>query len=174
MFRYAFATLVFRLLALPLVLSSGCFDIYSGSEQLRQAEELTRQERYDEAIAIYRAHMEERLAIEERQEWENPYFYLLLIGDVQLGRGEPAAALEIYQEAEQHKVEAGLISDRYRAVGRWYAEHGQLAKALEVLNNYRDRDSLLFDAMLDRIARQLTAQEEEEAAKAKEKTGPQK
>lgn len=88
--------------------------------------------------------------------------------------GEPAAALEIYKEAEQHKVEAGLISDRYRAVGRWYAEHGQLAKALEVLNNYRDRDSLLFDAMLDRIARQLTAQEEEEVAKAKEKTGPQK
>ncbi len=46
MFRYAFATLVFRLLALPLVLSSGCFDLYSGSEQLRQAEVLTRQERY--------------------------------------------------------------------------------------------------------------------------------
>ena len=74
MFRYAFATLVFRLLALTLVLSSGCFNLYSGSEQLRQAEELTRQERYDEAIVIYRAHMEERLAIEERQEWENPYF----------------------------------------------------------------------------------------------------
>ncbi len=37
MFRYAFATFVFRLLALPLVLSSGCFDLYSGSEQLRQA-----------------------------------------------------------------------------------------------------------------------------------------
>ena len=115
MFRYAFATLVFRLLALTLVLSSGCFDLYSGSEQLRQAEELTRQERYDEAIVIYRAHMEERLAIEERQEWENPYFYLLLIGDVQLGRGEPAAALEIYQEAEQHKVEAGLKNFKSRS-----------------------------------------------------------
>jgi tetratricopeptide (TPR) repeat protein len=148
-----------RLLALiaPVALLAGCF---SSSDRVQRAEELSRQGDYDAAIALYREHMEARLAIEDRPEWENPYFYLLLIGDVQLGRGEPEAALQTYEEAERQKVEPTLISDRYRAVGRWYEEHGQLQKALEELSKYRDRDPLLFDVMLDRIAKKLTAQED--------------
>lgn len=146
------------LLFIPLLL--GCFDSFSGPERIRRADELTRQGEYDQAISMYREHMEDRLSVENRPQWENPYFYLLLIGDVQLGRGEPDAALASYEEAERMKVDAPLISDRYRAVGRWYEEHGQLQKAIDVLTKYRDRDSLLFDAMLDRIAKELTAQED--------------
>ncbi len=142
------------------LLLAGCVDTLSGPEKVRRADELTREGDYDEAISLYREHMADRLAITDRPSWENPYFYLLLIGDVQLGQNLPAQALATYQEAESHKVDPPLISDRYRAVGRWYEEHGERKKALEVLTAFRDRDSLLFDAMLDRIAKELTAEEE--------------
>lgn len=155
--KRATAMLAVLLLAVLLL---GC---HAPGEKVRQAEELSRQGDYSSAITLYREHMQERLNVENRPEWENPYFYLLLIGDVQLGQGQPEAALATYEEAEQMKVEPTLISDRYRAVGRWYQEHGQSQKALEVLSKYRDRDSLLFDAMLDRIAKELTAKEDAEA-----------
>ena len=151
-----------RTAALLVVIALGC---HAPGEKVRQAEELSRQGDYSSAIVLYREHMQERLSLQSRPEWENPYFYLLLIGDVQLGQGQPEAALATYEEAEQMKVEPTLISDRYRAVGRWYQEHGQSQRALEVLSKYRDRDSLLFDAMLDRIAKELTAKEDAEAKK---------
>lgn len=149
-----------RLICLGVICVCGCFQSYEGPEKVREADELTRAQRYDEAIALYRAHMEERLSVPDRPQWENPYFYLLLIGDVQLGRGQVDAALATYQEAEREHVDAPLISDRYRAVGRWYEEHGELQQALDVLSEYRDRDPLLFDVMLDRIAKELTARED--------------
>ena len=151
-------------LGLPL---AACFDSSPGPEKVREADELTRAGQYDEAIALYREHMEERLALDNRPQWENPHFYLLLIGDVQLGRGEPEAALATYEEAERAQLDPPLISDRYRAVGRWYEEHGQYQKALDLLGKYRDRDPLLFDVMLDRIAKELTAQEDTQAHQGK-------
>lgn len=158
--------LLHLVLSTSLVLSFGCFS--SGSENLREADELSREGKYEEAIAAYRKHMEYRLTVTNRPEWENPYFYLLLIGDEYLHRGEPAKALEQYEEAERQKVHPTLSSDRYRAVARWYEEHGQLQLALDVLQKFRDRDSLLFDAMADRVARALTEQEN----RALEKTVP--
>jgi len=143
---------------------SACVESYSGAERVRRADELTREGQYDAAISMYREHMDERLLVSNRPDWENPFFYLLLIGDVQLGRGNPHDALSAYEEAESKKVDPSLISDRYRAVGRWYEEHDQLPQALEVLERYRDRDPLLFDAMLDRVAKKLTAQEDAESA----------
>ncbi len=95
----------------------------------------------------------------DRPAWENPYFYMLSIGDLQLRMGQPDQALTSFKTAEEHHVDASLISDRYRSIAIWYEEHGQFEKALSVLTGYRDRDSLLFDAMLDRIARRMTAQE---------------
>jgi hypothetical protein len=84
------------------------------------------------------------------------------MGDVELGRGDTGKALTFYEEAEQKGVATPLISDRYRAVASWYEEHGQLKEALELLSKYRDRDDLLFDSMLDRIAKELTRKESEE------------
>jgi predicted negative regulator of RcsB-dependent stress response len=118
--------------------------------------------------------MQSRLEVGDRPEWENPYFYLILIGDVQLKRGDPVAALTMYQEAdtkllscedpESKKFHETLLSDRYRALATWYSDHEQLEKALEILRQFRERDSLIFDAMLDRIARKLTEQEQAKPA----------
>lgn len=145
-------------LTLSVIIFSACFSIGS-SERLREADELARQEKWDEAIEAYREHIDDRLTVSERPEWENPYFYLLTIGDIELGRGEPVKALQSYEEAEKQGVSTSLVSDRYRAVAAWYEEHGKLEDALKVLTTYRERDSLLFDAMLDRVARSLTEQE---------------
>jgi hypothetical protein len=146
------------------------------SEDLHRAEVLAREGRYDEAIAAYREHMQSRLQVTDRPEWENPYFYLILIGDVQLSRGDPLAALTLYQEAElklascqdpeAKSFHESLLSDRYRAVATWYMKHDQLQQALELLQRHRARDPLIFDAHLDRVARTLTAKEQREAAAA--------
>jgi KDO2-lipid IV(A) lauroyltransferase len=145
-----------------------------GSSDLQQAEQLAKAGKYDEAIETYRSHMQSRLEVGDRPEWENPYFYLILIGDVQLKRGDPVAALTMYQEAdtkllscedpESKKFHETLLSDRYRALATWYSDHEQLEKALEILRQFRERDSLIFDAMLDRIARKLTEQEQAKPA----------
>lgn len=138
---------------------SGCGLLSKPINSANQAEEFTQQGQYEEAIALYRAHIEDRLAVSNRAEWENPYFYLLRIGDLYLRMEQPQAALDAYREAEANKVEESLISDRYRAVAHWYIEHGQLQAAFDLLKTYRGKDSLLFDAMLDRVGRSLTSQE---------------
>lgn len=150
-----------RLLRVPVLAlalaCSGCFS--SGPEQLSEADSLMSEGKHEEAIAAYREHIAERLNASDRPEWENPYFYLLNVGDIELSRGDVAAALTAYEEAERQKVEAPLIADRYRAVASWYEERKQLQDALNILTKYRERDPLIFDSMLDRIARELTAQE---------------
>lgn len=149
-----------RRLALSVSLSTltACFSM-DDSGTLREAEELATEERWDESIAAYEEHIQARLGVSDRPDWENPYFYLLTIGDVELKRGDPTKALQKYEEAEKHGVASSLVSDRYRAVATWYEEHGNLDEAIKVLTTYRERDSLIFDAMLDRIARTLTERE---------------
>jgi tetratricopeptide (TPR) repeat protein len=149
-----------------LLTASSC-SLSSSASSVDHAEELVADGRYEEAIEMYSNHIEERLAEPSKPEWENPYFYLLAIGDIQLRMGQPTQALASFNEAEQHKVEQPLIADRYRSVAIWYEEHEQLDKAFEVLKTYRDRDSLIFDTMLDRLARRLTAQEAQTATKQK-------
>ena len=50
--------------------------------------------------------MHYRLGRKDRPEWENPYFYQILMGDIQLSRGQPDEALAMYQEAEKNGVDA--------------------------------------------------------------------
>ena len=146
-----------------LLLSPGCF---SGSnwgnaqDYLKQAEEATRRESWEEAIASYRSHMERRLLVTKRPDWENPWFYLLMIGDIELGREQPTEAVQTYQEAFDRGIEKGLVSDRIRLVATWYEQRGQLAQAIELLSRHREKDELLFDIMLDRISRELTSRED--------------
>lgn len=145
-------------LTLSISVLSACFSM-GGSERLREAESLSQEQKWDEAIAAYQEHIQDRLAVSDRPEWENPYFYLLTIGDIELGRGEPTKALQSYEEAEKQGVASPLVADRYRAVAAWYEDHGKLNEAINVLTKYREKDSLIFDAMLDRVARKLTEQE---------------
>lgn len=142
-----------------MIILVGCLPFSGSPGPVQKAEELVALGEYHEAVRVYHAHIHERLMASERADWENPYFYLLFIGDIQLRMQEPGDALLSFIEAEREHVQSDLVSDRYRAVASWYIEHGQLEKALDILRTYRDRDSLLFDAMLDRVARLLTAQE---------------
>ena len=139
---------------LALFIISGCFS--TGPREMLDAEELSSEGKHDEAIAAYQEHIANRLEVADRPEWENPYFYLLNVGDSELSRGRVDRALVAYEEAEREKVDLPLVADRYRAVASWYEEHGQLEKALEILTKYRDKDPLIFDSMLDRVARELT------------------
>jgi tetratricopeptide (TPR) repeat protein len=151
-FRRSLSSLIVGSYALTLI--SGCFS--SGPTELLDAEQLTSEGKHDEAIAMYREHISNRLEVADRPEWENPYFYLLNVGDIELKRGDVDKALAAYEEAERQRVDLPLVADRYRAVAVWYEEHGQLQKALEVLTKYREKDPLIFDSMLDRVARELT------------------
>ena len=137
---------------------SSCASL-KGPEVLNRADELTVEGRFDEAIAAYQEHIQDRLEDGGRPEWENPYFYLLNIGDIELNRNNPEKALARYEEAEQKGVTISLVADRYRAVATWHEGRHELQKALEVLNRYRSKDPLIFDSMLDRIARELTRSE---------------
>ena len=152
-----------RYLLAPLLLASSativaCFSSRT-SDLVRQAEELTSEQRYDEAIQVYHDHIHNRLSTPDRPEWENPYFYLLMIGDIELLQGDITRALQDYEEAERQGVPRNLTSDRYRAVASWYEERQELEQSLFILRKYRDRDPLIFDAMLDRVARTLTERE---------------
>lgn len=141
---------------------SGCI-FSAGPSKLQKAEELSRQKKYPEAIAAYSEHMQERLAIKNRPEWENPYFYHILIGDIELGTGKVEDALKSYIEADEKGVDAYLVADRFRSVARWYEDNGQLDKAIEVLLAHRAKDPLLFEAMLDRVNKAKTLQEDSKA-----------
>ena len=155
-----------NLLVLALLASlTSCFhgDHY---EYLQRAEELTRQNKLDEAITLYRKHIDYRLSIKDRAEWENPYFYLLQIGDLQLQAGKVDEALKSFELAEENKVDAVLISDRYRYVASIYEKEGKLEDAINLLTKYRDRDPLLYDLTRDRIAKELVMKEDA-AAKAR-------
>lgn len=157
-----------RSLVLLLIIAtslSGCFGgiwvaTFGGPTTLERAEELEKEGKLDEAIAQYQRHIEERLAVGDRPAWENPKFYLLSIGDLRLQQGDKAAALASYEEAEAAEVNPALVADRFRFVASWHETRGELREAQEVLLRYRDRDPLLFNAMLDRLARRIVEEEE--------------
>jgi len=132
----------------------------SSSRQLKQAEEFARMGQHQQAITSYANHIQERLKLENRAEWENPYFYYLLIGDLYLKMDQLDNAQRSYEYAEQKGVHESLVSDRYRFLAHWYEERGDYLTALEILARYRDRDPLLFDVIKDRVAREAVYQED--------------
>ena len=155
--------LLFTLLALL----SGCRVIaFSGplslgpTEHLKLAEEYEKENRYQDAIAEYRYHIDSRLAARKKPSWENPYFYLLKIGDIYLQLGDTSSALTSYLEAEQNQVEPELVSDRLRRIARWYEDRQEYDKAIEILITYKDRDPLLFELILDHVAKKAVMEDE--------------
>jgi tetratricopeptide (TPR) repeat protein len=157
MFRAIFCCARFSC-TLLLLSALGCSSLASTSLP-HQAEQLIQEERYDQAIDTYQRHIAARLAASDRPDWENPHFYLLPIADLQLKTSRPHEALQSYIEAEKQGVESSLLADRYRAIATWHVENGDLQAAFEILKRYRDRDPLLFDSMLDRVGRALTAED---------------
>lgn len=100
--------------------------------------------------------MEEITARDTKEPWENPAFYRLKIGDINLLKSLPDGAISEYLAAEKEGVQSESISYRLREVAKWYREHGELDKAFDLLNTYRSRDPLLFNALLDDVARERT------------------
>jgi len=135
----------------------GCSSVSSPPDLVAQAEADLALGKYEQAMEAYRSHRDERLAATDRPEWENPHFYTLLMGDVELRRQQPEKALELYKQAERELVTPALVTDRYRAIGSWYIQDNQFEKAIEFLRAHRARDPLLFDAMLDKAAKALIA-----------------
>lgn len=116
--------------------------------------------RYKELIKAYQNHIAQRLSVKNRPEWENPYLYFLDIGDIFLEQNQLEQALHYYHMAEEQGVKPAFVTDRLRHVARWYEERGDLHAALKHLQQHRERDPLLFDAMLDRLAREIIRQED--------------
>jgi tetratricopeptide (TPR) repeat protein len=131
---------------------------------LQRAEEYSRREKFDDAVTAYREHIKIRLNIKERPTWENPYFYLLLIGDLQLQQKQFEAALASFELAEKNGVDRRLVSDRYVFVASLYEKEGKLDDAISILRRYRERDPLFYDMVLDRLAKELTRREDQAAA----------
>lgn len=152
------------LIVLPVLLSS-CV-LFSGFSEsnLMKADRKIKEAKYEEAVTLIKEHIESRLAVENRAAWENPYFHYLQIGDIYLQLGDPVKATAAYELAEKNGVETGLVSDRYRFVANWFEKQGKLREAVEYLEKYRDRDDLLMNMMLDRLARDILAQEKLKAA----------
>lgn len=136
----------------------GC-SIVSSASLVDDAEQFTEQARYNEAIETYQRHIANRLADPTRPEWENPYFYLLQIADLQLLLTQPEDAVRSCLQAKAAGVESNLLADKLRTIARWYEEHGDFTRAFLLLKEHRDIDPLLFDALLDRVGRTLTQQE---------------
>ena len=145
------------LLFLTCIAFLGCS--FTSPDRVERAQSLSADGSYEDAITEYRTHIEERLGDSARPSWENPYFYLLSIGDIQLAQNNPSAARATYEEAEQKGVEAPLITDRFLALALWYEKQERYKEALDLLSVYRLRDPELLNGTFTRVAKKLTAQE---------------
>ena len=127
------------------------FDIPLTDSHAGRAEVLAKEGKYQEAIDEYELHLEQRLASESRSEGENPYFYKLLIGDLYLELNQVDKAVEAYEVALEREVRPGLTKERFRRLGNWYSERGEIEEGILVLKKYRELDPLLFDLEIDRL-----------------------
>ncbi len=151
---------VFSLL-LIIYFSSSCYHSIYSSPYKEKAIKSVESKEYDKAIAFYRDHIAERLTNEDRPKWENPYIYLLDIGDLYLEQDMIDKALATYMEAETKNVDKKYITDRLKLVAYWYEKRDEYFKAIDHLNKYRERDPLIFDLIADRLAKTVVAKEEE-------------
>lgn len=141
---------------------TGCLYIFSEGAMLNhreKAEAYAKEGKYDKAIAEYEEHIKERCLVKDRPAWENPAFYKLIIGDLYLKIGKLQQAMQSYESAEKLGVEKSEVYDRFRQAGTWLEGKGKLKEAIELLKKYRNRDPLLMDSLLDRLARELVAAE---------------
>ena len=153
------------LLTISLLLS-GCF-FYAGSvtfsapgEHRRAAEKLQGAGKYREALQEYELHMAERLKARNRPAEENPYFYLLYVGDCYLELGEEKTALAKYLEAREHGIPDTSLTDRLLRVANWYGARGRYEEALALLEKYREVDPLILESQLDTFSKLIVQRDE--------------
>lgn len=151
-------------LALPGL--SGCrlwrwaFSADAAPSQGELARSRAEQGKADEAIALYRSHMQQRLDDKRRPEDENPYFYHLMIGDLYLRTGRAEQAKENYLVAKDRSVSKELVADRLRQLAARYAEDKQFESAFSVLQEFRELDPPAFDSDINTVNRKRVEYED--------------
>lgn len=102
---------------------------------------------------------QKRLQNENREEWDNPYFYNLFLADFYLALEKPEKALNLINEANNQNIDTRLILDRATRVMTYYEERGNLDDAVQIMYRYHTLNPILCEIHLDRLLRKLTEQE---------------
>ncbi len=65
-----------------------------------------------------------------------------------------------------------LVTDRILSLTNWYEQNNQPEQGVRLLETHKDLDPLLFNAVIDRLNRQIIAAEQaQEDLEAQEKEG---
>lgn len=141
-----------------LLILSGCYL----PTHLGMAESAYEAKKYNQAINEYELHIKSRLESKSRPDWENPYFYELIIGDIELEKGNFSEAIIRYKIAEDNKVELERISTRILEVGKQQYQLGirnndniLKKRAIKLLQDNAFRDSELYYWTLDKLVKQI-------------------
>jgi len=151
--------IIIHLLLLSL---SGCsyFGINNNLSLARKAEAAQKEGDCDKAIEYYQLHIESRIEEDKKADKENPWFYLVKIGDCQLQQGKEEDALNTYLEAKSKKVYPDLIADRLMKIVDVRIKNKRYEQAVALLKNHREIDELKFDSRIDEIHKEVVANEE--------------
>lgn len=139
----------------------GFINFASRPSHARLAAQYRSEKKYEDAIGEYNKHIAARLKDSRREPEENPYFYLILVGDTYLEQGKIDTALENYIEAKGKDVEQPLVVDRIRRVARLLRESRKYREAVELLKKYRELDEFVFDLDIDENLKEIVKSEDQ-------------
>lgn len=120
-----------------------------------EAKKFRTEKKYDRAISVYKKHIASRLADKARPDFENPYFYYLLICDTYLEMNKAIDAEKAINTASENKVDLEFIVDRYRQIIVWYEKQKLLEKAHAMATKYRKLNPDVFDVDIDRLNKKI-------------------
>ena len=152
-----------RFLALALILGTTSCSLFSTRNELslaRRAEQAQEAGNCEKAINLYNKHIEDRITQENKAEKENPWFYLIKIGDCQFEQNKETEALNTYLEAKSKKVYPDLIADRIMKVVDMRVKQKRYDDAINLLKDHREIDELKFDSRIDEIHKEIVVNEE--------------
>lgn len=158
-----FLRIASKLLALALILGITSCSLFSTRNEMslaRKAEQAQKAGNCDKAIELYSKHIEDRITQEIKAEKENPWFYLVKIGDCQLEQHKENEALNTYLEAKSKKVYPDLIADRIMKVVDLRVKQKRYDHAINLLKDHREIDELKFDSRIDEIHKEIVINEE--------------
>ncbi len=141
-----------------LILFHGCASQHEYSPFY--AKELADDGRTDEAIAVYKLHIQRRLAEEDRPSDENPYFFYLAIGDIYLKKNDLLNARIAYETALANEVSHLSLADRFKQLADALGNQNKHDEAIELLKKYQHLDPLMLPLAIDTLHRQMIAKED--------------
>jgi len=127
---------------------------------LDKAETAEENKNYSSAIQFYKEHIEFREK-DRKAPKENPYFYLLMIGDLYLKSEDPVNAEKTFVEAIEKDVSKPLCAERIRRIAKYYSKNNSYDEAFKLLELHRELDPLLFDLDKDNLHKEFIALNQE-------------